>query len=168
MSGMAGWLRLRAGVTSTLRNNMLTYELKSTSPDETNKIGINIGRQLKVRDIVCVIGELGAGKTTLIKGIASGAGVKNGVTSPSYKLINEYNGEVPFYHFDLYRLDSVLDVQELGYREYFYGNGITVVEWAEKMESLLPEERMEIHLTEIRIGRFLGWPVRPLNHHMKV
>lgn len=128
---------------------MITHTLTSDSPGRTDEIGANIGRQLRKKDIVCLTGELGSGKTTLIKGIARGTGVKECVTSPSFKLINEYRGVVPFYHFDLYRLDGIDDIQGLGYREYFYGNGITVVEWADKMKSLMPEKRIEIHLTYI-------------------
>ena len=128
---------------------MLKYKLNSDSPERTDKIGMAIGRQLKGKDIICLMGELGAGKTTLIKGIARGAGVKENVSSPSFKLINEYEGTVPFYHFDLYRLGGINDIRELGYREYFYGGGITVVEWAEKLKLLLPEERMEIYLTYV-------------------
>ncbi len=128
---------------------MITRTLTSDSPGMTDEIGVNIGRQLKKDDIVCLTGELGAGKTTLIKGIASGAGVKECVTSPSFKLINEYKGTIPFYHFDLYRLDGIGDIQELGYREYFYSGGIAVIEWADKLKSLLPEKRIEIQLTYI-------------------
>ncbi len=125
---------------------MQKYLFKSDSPETTFEIGVSIGSRLKAKDIVCLTGELGAGKTTLIKGIAGGAGVKDRVTSPSFKLINEYTGKVPFYHFDLYRLERVDDIQQIGYEEYFYGNGITVVEWAEKLKELLPAERIEIYL----------------------
>lgn len=125
---------------------MKKYVLKSDSPETTVEIGVRIGSQLKAKDIVCLTGELGAGKTTLIKGIARGAGVKDRVTSPSFKLINEYAGKTPFYHFDLYRLEKVDDIQQIGYEEYFYGNGITVVEWAEKLKELLPAERIEVYL----------------------
>lgn len=125
---------------------MQKYLFKSDSPETTFEIGVSIGSRLKAKDIVCLTGELGSGKTTLIKGIAGGAGVKDRVTSPSFKLINEYTGKVPFYHFDLYRLERVDDIQQIGYEEYFYGNGITVVEWAEKLKELLPAERIEIYL----------------------
>jgi tRNA threonylcarbamoyladenosine biosynthesis protein TsaE len=127
---------------------MFKYKLHSNSPEETDNIGIRLGRQLKKQDVVCLTGVMGVGKTTIIKGIARGAGVKEYVTSPSFKLINEYNGKMPFYHFDLYRLERIIDIQELGFNEYFYGNGISVIEWADKMTTLLPSEKLDISLVD--------------------
>jgi len=97
-------------------------------------------------DIVCLIGELGSGKTTITQGIAQGLGVEGSVSSASFKLINEYKGKIPVYHFDLFRLNKLSEVEELGYREYFYDQGVTIIEWAEKIRSFWPEERIEIEL----------------------
>jgi tRNA threonylcarbamoyladenosine biosynthesis protein TsaE len=94
------------------------------------------------------MGSLGAGKTLLTKGIAGGLGVEDPgeVTSPTFVLVNEYRGRVPIYHIDLYRLESYAEVEAIGWDEWIGGPGVTVVEWAEKMEDDLPEERVEVHL----------------------
>ncbi len=133
------------------------------SEEETRKIGRVIGRSLLPGDIICLVGELGSGKTTITQGIAQGLGVQGPVNSASFKLINEYKGRIPVYHFDLFRLDKLSEVEELGYREYFYDQGVTIIEWAEKMESLWPEKRMEIELRiisgdnrEIKITNLIG------------
>jgi len=89
-------------------------------------------------DVIALTGDLGAGKTTLIQGIAAGAGVKDYVTSPTFIIINEYQGKLPFYHVDLYRLDNIEQIEELGIEEYFNKGGICVIEWAEKLDGLLP------------------------------
>jgi len=133
------------------------------SEEETRKIGRAIGKSLLPGDIICLIGELGSGKTTITQGIAQGLGVQGPVSSASFKLINEYKGRIPAYHFDLFRLDKLSEVEELGYREYFYNQGVTIIEWAEKIRSLWPEQRIEIELKiisennrEIRITNLIG------------
>ena len=99
-------------------------------------------------DVVSLIGELGAGKTTLTQGIADGLGVSKEcyVTSPTFTLINEYRGRVPVYHLDFYRVDSPSEVENLGLEEYFQGNGVAVVEWAEKIKTFLPKEYLMVVL----------------------
>jgi tRNA threonylcarbamoyladenosine biosynthesis protein TsaE len=99
-------------------------------------------------DVLALVGELGAGKTQFIKGLAAGTGVKKStyLTSPSFTLINEYFGKVPFYHIDLFRLESEREAEELGLEEYFQGGGITVIEWADKIPSLLPKEILWIEI----------------------
>jgi len=133
------------------------------SEEETREIGRAIGKGLLPGDIICLIGELGSGKTTITQGIAQGVGVRSFVSSASFKLINEYEGRIPVYHFDLFRLDKLSEVEELGYREYFYNQGVTIIEWAEKIRPLWPDERMEIELKivsenarEIRITNLIG------------
>jgi len=116
------------------------------SEEETRRIGRAIGKSLLPGDIICLVGELGSGKTTITQGIAQGLGVRGSVSSASFKLINEYEGQIPVYHFDLFRLDKLSEVEELGYREYFYNQGVTIIEWAEKMRPLWPEKRVEIEL----------------------
>lgn len=120
----------------------------SSSPEETRVIGEKIGRTLKPGAVVCLYGELGAGKTCLIQGLARGLGVKEEkeVKSPTFVLIREYEGKVPIYHFDLYRIESEQELEGLGYEEYFYGRGVTLIEWAGKIEEHLPPNRIEIHL----------------------
>lgn len=99
-------------------------------------------------DVIALTGRLGAGKTTLIQGIAEGLEVKDYVTSPTFIIINEYQGRLPFYHVDLYRLDGARDMAELGIEEYFTRGGVCVIEWAEKLDGLLPRtaERIELNV----------------------
>ena len=115
---------------------------QTKSPVETIRIGKNIGSLLLPGDIVALVGELGTGKTQFIKGLAAGVGVGKStyISSPSFTLINEYVGKVRFYHMDLFRLKSEKEAEELGLEEYFQGGGITAIEWADKIPSLLPEE----------------------------
>jgi len=124
----------------------VVFQTKSAS--ETIRIGKNIGSLLLPGDIVALVGELGAGKTQFIKGLAAGVGVGKStyISSPSFTLINEYVGKVPFYHIDLFRLKSEKEAEELGLEEYFQGGGITAIEWADKIPSLLPEEILWINI----------------------
>lgn len=121
-------------------------EKTTFSPEETKEFGRALARELKAGSLVALIGPLGSGKTVLIQGICSGLGVTEFVTSPSFVIINEYPGKVKVYHFDLYRLENVQEFIKLGYEEYFYGRGITLIEWAEKIKAFLPEKRLEISL----------------------
>lgn len=127
----------------------------SNSVDETINIGEEIAKGLKRGTVIALIGDLGSGKTVLTKGIAKGLGVKNAnyVNSPTFVLIKEYKGKIPLYHFDLYRLNksSILDMES--YDEYFYGNGVTVVEWADKIRNCLPEKYVEVVLTVAGEGK---------------
>lgn len=122
--------------------------LHTKSTSETIQIGKSIGSLLRPGDVVALKGELGAGKTQFIKGLAEGAGVGKStyVSSPSFTLINEYPGRVPFYHVDLFRLQQEKEAEELGLEDYFQGGGITAVEWADKIPSLLPKGMLLIHI----------------------
>ncbi len=122
--------------------------IQSKSTSETIRLGKSIGSRLRAGDVVALVGELGAGKTQFIKGLATGAGVgkPSYVSSPSFTLINEYTGRVPFYHIDLFRLESQKEAEGLGLEDYLHGGGITAIEWADKIPSLLPEEMLSIHL----------------------
>jgi len=122
--------------------------IQSKSTSETIRLGKSIGSRLRPGDVVALMGELGAGKTQLIKGLATGAGVGKPtyVSSPSFTLINEYPGRVPFNHIDLFRLDSQKEAEGLGLEDYLHGGGITAIEWADKIPSLLPEEMLSIHI----------------------
>ena len=116
------------------------------SPEETKNLGKEVSKLTKPGDLLAFYGELGVGKTCFIQGISQGLKVKDYVTSPSFTIINEYQGKIPIYHFDLFRLDNAEEILELGYKEYFYGEGLTVIEWAEKIEQLLPKEHLEIEI----------------------
>lgn len=124
---------------------------KTKSPEETKNFGKDLSRKLEPGSVVALIGPLGSGKTVLVQGICTGLGVEKMVTSPTYVIINEYPGSMNqsliwVYHFDLYRLENVDEFLRLGYEEYFYGKGITLIEWAEKIKEFLPKKRMEINL----------------------
>jgi len=111
---------------------------------ETILLGERIGRSLKPDDIVALSGCLGAGKTTLIQGIAKGLGVQNWVTSPTFTLINEFEGNLNLYHIDLYRIENIDDAEDLAIEEYFTKGGVTVIEWAEKIDPILPAKTIRI------------------------
>ena len=127
------------------RNESFTTE----NPMETQALGEEIGKMLKRGDVIALIGDLGTGKTCLTQGIARGAGIASDeiVSSPSYILINEYNGKVPIYHIDLYRLENSAEIAELGLSEYVEGDGICIIEWAERMADALPDTCIKIHIT---------------------
>ena len=122
------------------------YMISLNNLNETEKFGIFLGENLKPGDVVCLNGDLGAGKTTLTKSIAKGLGIDDYVTSPTFTIVNEYYGKTDLYHIDTYRLDDKIDVDYLGFDEYFYSDGVTIVEWAEKIRDALPEEYMEINI----------------------
>ena len=144
-------------MTQTLKANCSTdlsirdkkYAFRTHSPEETQEIGVRIGCQLRPGDVVALIGDLGVGKTCLTQGIARGAGVYQDqtVNSPSYILINEYTGEIPVYHIDLYRLQRLEDIVALGLEDYLEGDGICVIEWADRMSELLPESHIQVRIT---------------------
>lgn len=127
----------------------------SDSIGQTMRIGSRIAKSLKAGDVVALIGELGSGKTVLTKGIAKGLGVKDVryVNSPTFVIIKEYTGRVPLYHFDLYRLDKTTCLDAVSYDEYFYDDGVTVVEWADKIRKILPKKHLEIKLSALGENR---------------
>lgn len=120
--------------------------LKTDSADETFFLGERLAALVESGDVFAVSGELGAGKTVLARGLARGLGVARPVKSPTFTLINEYAGRLPFYHLDVYRLSGPLEMADLGGEEYFYGSGVTLVEWAERVAEILPPERLEIKM----------------------
>jgi len=119
----------------------------SHSEEETQKIGKEISKKLERGDVVGLYGELGSGKTVLAKGIASGLKSKVQVKSPSFTIINEYSGKYTIYHIDLYRIEEADDLLKLGFDDYFYGNGVCVIEWAEKIRDYLPPKGFDVHIT---------------------
>lgn len=118
---------------------MENLTMESHSVEETMQLACQFGKILKKGDCVTLEGDLGAGKTHFAKGIAKALNIKAMVTSPTYTIIKEYEGTTPLYHMDVYRAEGQAD--DLGLEEYFYGNGITVIEWAHLIEDLLPKER---------------------------
>jgi tRNA threonylcarbamoyladenosine biosynthesis protein TsaE len=129
--------------------SQISGTFRTHSAGETVRLGIILGQMLTPGDAVALIGDLGAGKTTLAKGIARGAGVEDEgeVTSPTFVLVNEYRGRFPVYHADLYRLQEKAEVEDLGWEEFVFGEGISLMEWAEKIPGILPEDRIEVRIT---------------------
>jgi len=125
---------------------MKRLKLISENPEETFCIGRIIGEALTAGDIVALTGELGAGKTCLTQGIARGLGVPEAyqITSPTFTLVNEYPGRLGLVHLDVYRLSGSQDLQDLGYEEFFFGKGVTVIEWAERIGDVIPEKSLSV------------------------
>lgn len=128
---------------------MATLKLTSRSPEQTQHLGASLGKLAEAGDVFLLCGDLGSGKTCLTQGIAWSLNVKEYAFSPSFVLVREYYGRLPLYHVDLYRLDRIEEIAELGLDEYLYGDGVCVVEWAEKGLSLLPQENLLIKLSYV-------------------
>ncbi|MBH0163182.1 tRNA (adenosine(37)-N6)-threonylcarbamoyltransferase complex ATPase subunit type 1 TsaE [Fictibacillus sp. 26RED30] len=121
---------------------MSTYHFETKSAEETMSFAEKLGSILQKGDVLTLAGDLGAGKTTFTKGLAKGLGVTRTVNSPTFTIIKEYSGRLPLYHMDVYRLED--SDEDLGFDEYFSGEGVCVVEWAVFIEDYLPEERLEL------------------------
>ncbi|MBH0176189.1 MULTISPECIES: tRNA (adenosine(37)-N6)-threonylcarbamoyltransferase complex ATPase subunit type 1 TsaE [Fictibacillus] len=121
---------------------MSTYQYETKSAEETMSFAEKLGSLLQKGDVLTLAGDLGAGKTTFTKGLAKGLGVTRTVNSPTFTIIKEYSGRLPLYHMDVYRLED--SDEDLGFDEYFSGEGVCVVEWAVFIEDYLPEERLEL------------------------
>ncbi len=115
--------------------------------NETQAAGKRLGNLLQAGDVIALIGDLGTGKTTLTKGIAHGMGIRGMVQSPTFTLVQEYRGNPPLFHCDPYRLEGAEDLVLLGFEEYFERGGVVIMEWADKVESLLPTDRLTLTLT---------------------
>ncbi|MBI1920545.1 MAG: tRNA (adenosine(37)-N6)-threonylcarbamoyltransferase complex ATPase subunit type 1 TsaE [Geobacter sp.] len=120
--------------------------ITTNSPEETAALGRRLGELLLPGDFIALTGDLGAGKTQFVKGVAEGVGVDPAIpiTSPTFTIMNAYEGRIPLYHFDLYRIAGDADVAELGFAEFFYGAGACIVEWSERLSHEIPPERLVI------------------------
>jgi len=132
-----------------LSQSISCLELISHSPEQTQKFGASIGELCLPGDVFLLVGNLGAGKTCLTQGIAWGLGSKEYAASPSFVLVRELHGRLPLYHIDLYRLDHIEEIVDLGLDDYLYGNGVCVVEWAEKGLGVLPVEHLLIRVSHL-------------------
>jgi len=132
------------------RRNVLV-EIASESAEQTFALGVDIGKKAGEGDVFALSGELGAGKTCFTGGLARGIGVDENyaITSPTFTLINEYPGRCRFYHFDVYRLNQIDELIDLGYDEYMSGKGVVVIEWAEKIKNALPDDTIKVIFTYI-------------------
>ena len=119
--------------------------IETYSAEETFKLGEQIGKDAKPGQVYALLGDLGVGKTVLIKGVAKGLGIDEPVNSPTFTIVQVYeSGRLPFYHFDVYRIGDIEEMEEIGYEEYFYGNGVCFVEWANLVEEIMPRETVQI------------------------
>lgn len=120
-------------------------KIQSNNPDQTIEIAKEFSKRVKTGDVICLRGDLGAGKTQFVRGFVQGFGFTgNEVTSPTFTVINEYSGDTSIYHFDCYRIKHYSEAVEMGAEEYFYGDGITIIEWPDKISELLPNDSLHI------------------------
>lgn len=119
----------------------------SCSVEDTVEIGRQLGVKAQSGDIICLYGGLAMGKTHFTKGIALGLGVTEAVDSPTFAIINEYQGRIPLYHFDVYRIKDIKEMDDTGYDYYFYGEGVCVIEWAELIKPLIPDSAIHVHIS---------------------
>lgn len=124
---------------------------ESFGPAETYDFGKSLGEQAKSGDVFCLNGDLGVGKTVFTQGFAAGLGITEPVNSPTFTIVQQYDGgRLPFYHFDVYRIGDISEMDEVGYEDCFYGEGVTLVEWADRIGELLPA-----HVTAVTIEKDL-------------
>ena len=122
-----------------------TKQIESFSAEDTHARGKKLGENAKPGDVYTLLGDLGVGKTVLTQGIADGLGIKEAICSPTFTIVQVYEeGRMPFYHFDVYRIGDIEEMDEIGYEDYFYGDGLTMIEWANLIEEILPSKRKEI------------------------
>ena len=120
---------------------------ESNSPEETFKIARQLGKQAKPGEIYCLSGELGVGKTVFSQGFASGLGIAEDINSPTFTILQTYeSGKMPLYHFDVYRLGDAWEMEEIGYDDYFFGEGVCLIEWAELILEILPADRKNVRI----------------------
>ena len=142
--------------------------IETHDPEETFEVGRTIGMNAKPGQIYTLTGDLGVGKTVFTQGVAAGLGITEPVNSPTFTIIQEYeDGRLPFYHFDVYRIGDIEEMDEIGYEDYFYGNGVCLIEWADLIRELLPEETGRITIEKdlekgfdyrkIQIDGIEGW-----------
>ena len=123
--------------------------IESFSADDTHALGVTLGQQAKPGDVCTLVGDLGVGKTVLTQGIAEGLGITEPINSPTFTIVQQYeDGRLPLYHFDVYRIGDISEMDEIGYEDCFYGQGVTLIEWSELIREILPE-----HVTEVTIEK---------------
>ena len=126
---------------------MTEKQMLLRSEQEVMEYGFRLGQEAVPGQVIALTGDLGAGKTTLTKAIARGLGIEETITSPTFTIVKEYrSGRLPLFHFDVYRIGDIDEMYELGYEEYFFGDGLCVVEWADLIEELIPEEALWISI----------------------
>ena len=122
----------------------MNERIETNNPEATEVLGEKLGREARAGQIYCLSGDLGVGKTVFTKGFAKGLGITEHVTSPTFAIVNEYEGRLPLYHFDVYRIGDIEEMDEVGFEEYVMGDGVSLIEWANLIEEILPENRTEV------------------------
>lgn len=145
----------------------MDYTFTTSTPEQTIELGKILGSLLKAGDVLAMTGTLAAGKTTITKGIAQSLGVSDNITSPTFCLISEYEGRIPLYHMDVYRLEGSEDFINLGVEDMLYGDGVCIIEWSEKVRSELPKKSITIDITPLedtkRRIQVKNWNNAPIN-----
>ena len=119
--------------------------LETRSPEETLRVGMRLGQEAKAGQVFTLTGDLGVGKTVFTQGLAKGLGIEEAVNSPTFTIVQIYEGgRLPFYHFDVYRIGDIEEMDEVGFEDYVMGEGVSLIEWANLIEEILPEKRTEI------------------------
>jgi len=134
------------------RNRMRIESLKT---EDTYQLGYDLGVKAKKGEVYCLLGDLGVGKTVFTQGFACGIGITEPICSPTFTIVQIYeNGRIPFYHFDVYRIADIDEMDEIGYEDYFYGEGLCLIEWAELIEEIIPEKRTTITIKKDLVKGF--------------
>ena len=126
----------------------MNERMETNNPEATEALGEKLGREARAGQIYCLSGDLGVGKTVFTKGFAKGLGITEHVTSPTFAIVNEYEGRLPLYHFDVYRIADSDEMYEIGYEEYVYGDGVSVIEWPQLIDDILPEKRYDVTISK--------------------
>ena len=122
-------------------------KIETFSAEETYALGKKLGSEAKPGDVLTLIGDLGVGKTVFTQGFAHGLGITEPISSPTFTIVQVYEeGRLPFYHFDVYRIGDIEEMDEIGYEDYFYGSGVTMIEWANLIEEILPQDYQEVQI----------------------
>ena len=125
-------------------------KIETFSAEETYKIGEQMGREAKAGDVLCLLGDLGVGKTVFTQGFAAGLGITEPVSSPTFTIVQTYDeGRIPFYHFDVYRIGDVEEMEEIGFDEYIFGEGVCLIEWANLIEEILPPHYQTVRIEKV-------------------
>ena len=126
----------------------MNERMETNNPEATEALGEKLGREARAGQIYCLSGDLGVGKTVFTKGFAKGLGITEHVTSPTFAIVNEYEGRLPLYHFDVYRIADVEEMYELDCEGYFYGDGVCLIEWASQIRDILPDDCHQVTIAK--------------------
>lgn len=119
--------------------------IETRSAEETYQLGVELGKKAQKGEVYTMVGDLGVGKTVFTQGLAQGLGITEPISSPTFTIVQEYDeGRLPFYHFDVYRIGDISEMDEIGFEDYVYGEGVSLIEWANLIEEILPENRVDI------------------------